>query len=94
MPELGKIIAQGVEEGVFETAEPHHAARFVLAVMRAASERFLELLFEPEKVDDPVSIAQQNFRAGQTAIERILNVTPGSLPFIDEEAVVAWFEKG
>lgn len=91
VPEFGKIIAQGVEEGVFETAAPLDAARFVLAVMRAASERFMELLFEPDLVADPVAVAQQNFRAGQTAIERILNVTPGSLPFIDNETVVAWF---
>jgi AcrR family transcriptional regulator len=92
-PELAKIIAQGVEEGVFETAYAEEIAEAIYAVSTAFSETITDILLNPDDYDDPEALARRKIAAVQTAIERVLGAAPGSLPVIDEQALCAWFEE-
>ena len=92
-PELAKIIARGVEEGVFETAYAEETAEAIYAVSTAFSETITDILLNPDDYDDPEALARRRIAAVQTAIERVLGAAPGSLPIIDEQTLCAWFEK-
>jgi len=91
-PELAKIIAQGVEESVFETAFVEESAEIVYAILKAFSDTLVGILLNPDNYDNPAALARRKFAAVQTAVERVLNATPGSLPLLDEHALAAWFE--
>ena len=90
-PEVAKIIAQGIGEGVFETAYTEEMAEVIYAVSNAFSETITDILLNPDNYDDPEALARRKIGAGQTAIERILGAAPGSLPVIDEQQLAAWF---
>lgn len=92
-PELGKIIRQGVAEGVFETPFPDDAAQYIMAIMRTVSEAFIEMLFYPEHYKDPVEQARRKFEAAQQGIERLISAPAGSLILIEMETLAAWFSE-
>ena len=52
-PELAKIIAQGVEEGVFETESIQDSAEMALAITRPFRATIYDTLLNPDKYDDP-----------------------------------------
>jgi AcrR family transcriptional regulator len=90
--ELAKIIAQGVEEGVFETEFIQDSAEIALAIAQPLRDTIYDTLLNPDKYDDPAALAWRKIASIQTAIERVLNAPPGSLPIIDEQKFAAWFE--
>ncbi len=90
--ELAKIIAQGIEEGVFETAHVEEAAEIVYAISEAFSYTLAGILLNPDNYDHPAALARRKIAAVQTAIERVLGATPGSLPLADEQPRAAWFK--
>jgi len=91
-PELAKIIAQGVKEGVFETESIQDSAEMALAIAQPFRATLKDTLLNPDKCDDPAALAWRKLASVQTAIERILGAPPGSLPIIDEQTLAAWFE--
>ena len=93
VPILAEIIAQGVKEGVFETAYVKESAEIYFAISRVFSETIMDIFLNPENYDDPITLTRQKFDATQIAIERVLGAETGSLPLIDEEKLTAWFEK-
>ncbi len=91
-PILTEIIVQGIAEGVFETDFVEEAAEIAYAISQAFSETLGDILLNPDSYNNPVALAWRKCAAVQTAIERVLGATPGSLPIIDEQALAAWFE--
>ena len=89
--ELAYIITEGVEEGIFATTLIPATAEIVVAILDSFSRALGELLLEPEKYNDPITLAEEKGMAVQRAIEQILGAAPGSLPIIDEEILTAWF---
>jgi AcrR family transcriptional regulator len=90
--EFAKIIAQGVEEGVFTTQFVQESAEIVYAIGKTLNETIVELLLNSDKYGNPTTLARRKLMATQTAIERVLGATPGSLPLVDEQTLAAWFE--
>ena len=90
--EFAKIIAQGVEEGIFATQFVQESAEIVFAITQSMSEGMGELLLNADKYDNPAVLAQRRVSAVQTAIEQVLKAPPGSLPIIDPQALAVWFE--
>ena len=90
--EFAKIIAQGVEEGVFTTRFAQESAEIVFAIGKTLNETLVQLLLNSDKYNNPTTLARRKLMATQTAIERVLGATPGSLPIIDEQALAAWFK--
>ena len=91
-PIMTEIVAQGVAEGVFETAYVEEAPEIVFAILEAFSDTLAGILLNPAGYDNPVALARRKYAAVQTAIERVLGATPGSLPLADEQTLAAWFE--
>jgi len=91
-PEFARIIAQGVEEGVFDVEFVEEAAELALTMQTSMSDTFIDIVLYPQSYDDPMATAQGKVAAMQSATERILGATPGSLPLIDKQSLSAWFE--
>jgi AcrR family transcriptional regulator len=91
-PEFAKIIAQGVEEGVFDVEFVEESAKLTLTMQTAMSDTFIDIVLNPQRYDDPAAIAQRKVAAMQNATERLLGAAPGSLPLIDTQSLSAWFE--
>ena len=91
-PEFAKIITQGIEEGVFDSAFVEDSAQIVLSIMDTFFESIVDLFLYPDDYDNPVALARRKFVAMQTAIERVLGAPVGSLPLIDIQQLEACFE--
>ena len=91
-PILTEIIVQGIAEGVFETAFVEEAAEIAYAISESFSDTLADILLNPDSHANPVALYWRKYAAVQTAIERVLGATPGSLPIIDEQMIAAWFE--
>ena len=89
--ELAKIVAQGVEEGVFTTQFVAESAKIIVAIMSTFGNTMNELIFNPDKYDNRAAIAVRQGEAVQTAVESVLGAPPGSLQIFDPEIVKAWF---
>ena len=89
--DMSQIIAQGVDEGVFDVQHIPETAVIVIKVISSLSDTMKELLFNPDQCDDPATIAMQKNAAVQTAVERLLSAPTGSMPIIDNETLIAWF---
>lgn len=86
-----KIIAQGVDEGVFHVDSVEETAVIIANMLVTFSETLIDLLINHDKYDQPQIIAEQKITAVQTAIERILGAPPNSLPIADQDTIMAWF---
>ena len=91
-PEFANIIAQGVEEGVFETEFVEESAGITLSIMQSLSDSLYGILLNPDNYKDPAALARQKFAAVETAIERVLGAPSGSLALIDDQILAVWFE--
>jgi AcrR family transcriptional regulator len=90
--EMGKIISQGVDEGVFEVAHISDTAIILMTVINSLNETMNELFFNPDKYGDPTTLVLQKNAAVQTAVERLLGAPAGSMPIIDDKSLIAWFD--
>lgn len=91
-PEVAKIIAQGVEEGVFDTQYPEESAKIAYAIMQSVSNFFADLVLRPEQYENRPELVRRKMAAVQTAVERVLGAPEGSLQLIDAKTIAAWFE--
>ena len=89
--EMAKIIAQGVDEGVFDVAHITETAVILMTVIGSLSETMNELFFNPGKYEDPITVAMQKSTATQTAVERLLGAPIGSIPIVNKETLSVWF---
>ena len=93
-PEFAKIVAQGVEEGVFDTEFVDESAGITLSIMQSLANPLYSILLNPDKYEDPVALLRRHFAAVEAAIERVLGAPSGSLSFVDAQALAIWFEDG
>jgi AcrR family transcriptional regulator len=91
-PEFAKIIAQGVEEGVFETGFVEESAGITLSIMQSLSDPLYGILLNPDNYDNPAALARRKITSVETAIERVLGAPPGSLSLVDAQTFAVWFE--
>ncbi len=70
-PELAKIIAQGVEEGVFETAFVEESAEIVYAISKALSDTLAGILLNPDNYDNPAALAWRKLASVQSTSDRV-----------------------
>ncbi len=90
LPMVASIIAQGVEEGVFETDFVEETAEIVYAISRTFSGVLTDIWLNPDRSEDPANLARRKIAAAQAAIDRVLGAAPGSLPLVDEPTLAAW----
>ena len=93
-----QICAKAVEQGFrgvkIKVGYPTLAEdiKRVKIVRKAIGDDVVDILLNSENYDNPKALAWRKITAVQTAIERVLGATPGSLPLTDEQTLAAWFE--
>lgn len=90
--ELAPIIAQGVDEGVFDVVLVPETARLVMALIFSLSDTMSDLILSPEPSEEQIDEAMRHIQAVQTGIERLLGAPSRSLPIIDETTLRAWLD--
>lgn len=87
-PLLGRIIAQGVAEGVLAAGHPDEFGRVVVSLVQDLNDRVADLLIA---VGDPGEI-ERAVAAYTAALERVLGAPTGSLLLVDPTVLRPWFE--
>jgi len=90
--EMGKIISQGVDEAVFAVEHVEETAVILMAVISSFNDVIVDLLLNPDQYEEPATIALKKNAAVQTAVERLLGAPTGSMPIIDDDTLIAWFD--
>ena len=88
---FAKIIAQGVDEGVFNTPYIEDSAEIVLSIMTGLKESSVGIFLNPDQIEDPAGFMQNKYAAMQTAVERVLGAADGSLFLVDDDLLTMWF---
>jgi AcrR family transcriptional regulator len=91
VPWLERIIAQGIDEGTFQTGHPEKLARVLSALIVGMQEMAVELWVARQEGAIPIEEVFCTFDAYQEAFERIVGVPPGTLTFLDRDAIEFWF---
>lgn len=90
LPEVAKIIEQGVAEGVFDTEFVMESAEIAFSIMQCVSDLFTELVLNPDDHPNRLTVAERKLTAIQMAVERVLGAEEGSLPLVNRDVLVAW----
>ncbi len=91
IPEVAKIIEQGIAEGVFDVEFAEESAEIAFSVMRSISSFLGAVVLNPDDYPNPLPLVQRKVAAIQTAVERILGAPQGSLALINIESLAIWF---
>ena len=96
IPLLALVIAQGTEEGVFDTGSTHKiatqsSAEFIQTIMNTTLDTFILTLMDTERSENAFELVKLKFSTAQRSIERILNAPEGSLKVVDYQKLEEWF---
>lgn len=91
LPELAKIIEQGIAEGSFVASAPLEIAEIVMGISHNFSETIGKLLLQAAAGEISLSLVEKKVAAAQYAIERVLNAPPGSISLFDMDRTKQWF---
>ena len=95
VPQLARIIRQGMDEGVYSVSYPEESAEIVMQLGQALALPIANLLLygPPEDVDQETALQglERRVLAYERAIERVLGAKTGSLCIVPPELLRAWF---
>lgn len=91
-PLLGRIIRQGVAEGLFHTDYPDNVGPIILVITQWLSETSAKVLLQAGEHAGQLPLIERQAAAVQQATERVLGAPPGSLQMIDLEMLRQWFK--
>lgn len=83
-PHLANIIAQGVEEGVFDVADAQEAGKFILHLGNSIAEMQVKSLLELEDKPENMGAMEQRIALYLRALEGILGAPKGSIEVVDK----------
>ena len=95
-PLVTQMIGQGVDEGVFTTPYPQHAAGLIIALMITLGDNITQLILGASSGQDgagPDALVQEIetlVGAYSDAFERILGSQPGSLKIVEIDLLKEW----
>jgi hypothetical protein len=89
-PILRTVIAEGIADRTFDSADPDEAANLILHLMGSIRPLITELC-QASPLDSQALIDRivRRLRFLGTAVDRILGIPEGSLEFVDHEAVLS-----
>jgi AcrR family transcriptional regulator len=90
-PYFEKIIRQGMQEGVFNTAYPNQISEMVLTLLYHIGDVMVELIFSGEEKTIELAHAEKMVAAYNDALERVLGAPTGSINLMDRETLKVWF---
>ena len=92
-PHIAAIIRQGIAEGSFTLADPEQMARVVLSLILDTGDEAGQLYLARLRGEVEFEVVSRRFAAYETALERLLGVSPGALHLIDEQMLRTWFDR-
>lgn len=92
-PLIEKIIQQGVQEGVFNTAFPAQTGELVMYLLYHIGDAMVEMIFSSESKEIELVHAEKMVAACNDALERVLGAPAGSVNLMDTETLQVWFEE-
>lgn len=92
-PHIAAIIRQGIAEGSFTLTNPDQMARVVLSLFLDTGDEAGQLYLARLRGEIEFDVVRQRFAAYETALERLLGVTPGALALLDEHVLRTWFDQ-
>ncbi|MFB0515188.1 MAG: TetR/AcrR family transcriptional regulator [Candidatus Neomarinimicrobiota bacterium] len=84
VPELGEIIAQGIQEGVFDVPCPERTAEMILMLGGEMKDIYARLFLELDEKPENITLAKQLIDQYEDAITRMLGAPEGSIRFHDQ----------
>ncbi len=93
-PLLGRVIAQGVQEGVLATRFPERTGEIVFSMFTNIGNAMIDLLMHAEQTGEwaqDLERALDLAAAYNDAIERVLGAPAGSLKLMTAEMLQGWF---
>ena len=95
VPQLARIIRQGIDEGVYDVAYPEESAEIIMELAQAIAAPIANLLLKgpPEDMDQEAALQTLERRtlAYERSIERVLGAKDGSLCIVPPTLLRAWF---
>ncbi len=86
-PEYVRIIAQGIEEGVFNVDDPEEAAEVLFTMGQTINESIVELVLELDQKPENLEKIDKKFKNCERSIERILGAPKGSINIFKTELI-------
>jgi len=90
-PLLARIVRQGKAEGVFTPSSAEHAAGALLSLVLAANETASQLFVARQANAVSFEDVERTLGAYTEAYERVLGLTAGSWPAVDDATLRYWF---
>ena len=84
VPELGKIIAQGIQEGIFNVPYPERTAEMILMLGGEMKDIYARLFLELDEKPENITLAKQLIDQYEDAIARMLAAPEGSIRFHEQ----------
>ncbi len=84
VPELGKIIAQGIDEGIFDVPYPERTAEMILMLGGEMKDIYARLFLELDEKPENITLAKQLIDQYEDAIARMLAAPEGSIRFHEQ----------
>ena len=86
-PALGKIVRQGIHEGVFDTPFPDQIGEILVSMFYHMGDLFMGALLNHTV---PITELRHDIDAYTLAFERVLGAAEGSLVLVDDETLMKW----
>ena len=90
-PLLEQIVRQGIAEGSFTSRAPEALPAVLVGLLQGMGEVAMQLWIGRQDGSVTFEEVKRTFDAYLEAFERIIGVRPGSLQFLDEQALEIWF---
>jgi len=84
VPELGKIIAQGIQEGTFDVPCPERTAEMILMLGGEMKDIYARLFLNLDEKPENITLAKQLIDQYEDAIARMLAAPEGSIRFHEQ----------
>ncbi|MGF1737061.1 TetR/AcrR family transcriptional regulator [Photobacterium satsumensis] len=85
------ILRQGNQEKVFDVPSPAVTARLMVTVLNGFSEELTRKMLHVGQMNVLLGGVEEEVRATQQVLERMVGAKAGSMPLIDDELLQAWF---
>ena len=92
IPPLSKIIWQGIEEGIFDTAYPDEIGESIFLIGQSLAEQLAFLLMTEGNNDTTLLAVERKVAVTNDSLERLLGAPSGSVTIFDLGRLEQWFE--
>lgn len=90
VPALGRIIQQGVDEGIFDIDYPDETAQVILSMSQAMREEMISLFIDDIREPEAIARIYRQIAVYNQSVERVLGMPPNSLTLVNAEVLDEW----